>query len=103
MQDLRPHHRKELLVHSKQHLMSDYYTLEEIPAKEAFYVLDADVFGPMGHELLPFKSQKSAMDTNIENSLINCYLPISNYGCSMPSNAITILSVISSNFTIALP
>jgi nitrous oxide reductase accessory protein NosL len=43
-----------------QMTVSDYYTLEEIPAKEAFYVLDADVFGPMGHELLPFKSQKSA-------------------------------------------
>ncbi len=40
--------------------VSDYYTLEAIPAKEAFYVLDADVFGPMGHELIPFKTQKSA-------------------------------------------
>ncbi len=42
--------------------VSDYYTLEEIPAKEAFYVLDSDVFGPMGRELIPFKSQKSAKD-----------------------------------------
>ncbi len=40
--------------------VSDYYTLEEIPAKEAFYVLDSDIFGPMGRELIPFKSQKSA-------------------------------------------
>ncbi len=40
--------------------VSDYYTLEEIPAKEAFYVLDSDVFGPMGRELIPFKSKKSA-------------------------------------------
>ena len=40
--------------------VSDYYTLEEIPAKEAFYVLDSDIFGPMGHELIPFKSKKSA-------------------------------------------
>ena len=41
-------------------IVSDYYTIEAIPAKEAFYVLDADVFGPMGHELIPFKSEKSA-------------------------------------------
>ena len=40
--------------------VSDYYTLEETPAKEAFYVLKSDVFGPMGRELIPFKSMKSA-------------------------------------------
>jgi len=40
--------------------VSDYYTLEAILAKEAYYVLDPDVFGPMGHELVPFKTQKSA-------------------------------------------
>lgn len=46
--------------HISKMTVSDYYTLEEIPAKEAFYVLDSDVFGPMGRELIPFKSQKSA-------------------------------------------
>jgi len=40
--------------------VSDYYTLEEISAKSAFYVLDSDIFGPMGRELIPFKSKKSA-------------------------------------------
>jgi len=40
--------------------VSDYYTLEEIPAKEAIYVLDSDIFGPMGRELIPFKNKKSA-------------------------------------------
>ncbi len=40
--------------------VSDYYTLEEIPAKEAIYVLDSNIFGPMGRELIPFKSIKSA-------------------------------------------
>lgn len=46
--------------HISEITVSDYYTLEEIPAKEAFYVLDSDVFGPMGRELIPFKSEKSA-------------------------------------------
>jgi hypothetical protein len=46
--------------HISEITVSDYYTLEEIPAKEATYVLDSDVFGPMGRELIPFKSKKSA-------------------------------------------
>ncbi len=41
-------------------MVSDYYTLEKIPAKEAFYVLDADVYGPMGRELIAFKRAKEA-------------------------------------------
>ncbi len=41
-------------------VVSDYYTLEEIPAKSAIYVLDSNVFGPMGRELIPFKSKNSA-------------------------------------------
>ncbi|HIP17839.1 MAG TPA: hypothetical protein EYG78_00700 [Sulfurovum sp.] len=40
--------------------VSDYYTLEEVSAKEAIYVLDSDIFGPMGRELIPFKRKKSA-------------------------------------------
>ena len=51
-------------IYDRSHIskmsVSDYYTLEEIPAKEAFYVLDSDVFGPMGNELIPFRDEKSA-------------------------------------------
>ena len=47
-------------THIGKMMVSDYYTIEAVPAKEAFYVLDADVYGPMGHELIPFKSQESA-------------------------------------------
>jgi len=47
-------------THISEMVVSDYYSIEEIPAKEAFYVLDADVFGPMGHELTAFKNKKSA-------------------------------------------
>ncbi len=46
--------------HISEMTVSDYYTLEEISAKEATYVLDSDIFGPMGRELIPFKSKKSA-------------------------------------------
>ena len=48
--------------------VSDYYTLEMLPAKEAFYVLDSDVFGPMGRELIPFKSMKRAKDFSADHN-----------------------------------
>ena len=40
--------------------VTDFYTLKAIHAKKAFYVLGSDIFGPMGNELIPFISQKSA-------------------------------------------
>lgn len=40
--------------------VTDFYTLEGIPAKEAFYVIGSDVYGPMGNELIPFKTRKAA-------------------------------------------
>jgi nitrous oxide reductase accessory protein NosL len=55
-------------AHITQMKVSDYYTLEAIPAKEAFYVLDSDVFGPMGRELIPFKSLKSAEDFSADHN-----------------------------------
>ncbi len=41
-------------------LVRDYYTLKFIRHDTAFYVVGSDVFGPMGHELIPFDSQKNA-------------------------------------------
>lgn len=46
--------------HISEITVSDYYTLEEISARDATYVLDSTVFGPMGRELIPFKSKQSA-------------------------------------------
>jgi len=43
-------------------LVTDYYEVELIDAKSAFYVIGSDVLGPMGHELLPFKDQESAQE-----------------------------------------
>jgi len=40
--------------------VTDFYTLEGILAKEAFYVIGSDVYGPMGNELIPFKTEKAA-------------------------------------------
>ncbi len=37
-------------------LVKDYYSLKYINAKGAYYVTGSNVFGPMGNELIPFKS-----------------------------------------------
>ncbi|MDD2659446.1 MAG: nitrous oxide reductase accessory protein NosL [Methylococcales bacterium] len=42
--------------------VTDYYDVELINAKTAFFVIGSDVLGPMGHELLPFKNQESAQE-----------------------------------------
>jgi nitrous oxide reductase accessory protein NosL len=42
--------------------VTDYYAVELIDAKEAWYVIGSDVFGPMGHELIPFETQASAQE-----------------------------------------
>jgi len=40
--------------------VKDYYSLNWLSAKEAFYVVGSDVFGPMGHELIPFETRAAA-------------------------------------------
>ncbi len=42
--------------------VTDYYEVELIDARSAFYVIGSDVLGPMGHELLPFKDRESAQE-----------------------------------------
>jgi copper chaperone NosL len=40
--------------------VTDFYTLKKIKAKNAFYVINSNVYGPMGHELIPFEDLQSA-------------------------------------------
>lgn len=40
--------------------VTDYYSLEPIDGKAAFYVIGSDVHGPMGKELIPFASRDDA-------------------------------------------
>jgi len=46
--------------HIKKIVVRDYYTLKPVWAKRAWYVIGSDVYGPMGHELIPFATKKSA-------------------------------------------
>ncbi|MBU1709524.1 MAG: nitrous oxide reductase accessory protein NosL, partial [Proteobacteria bacterium] len=40
--------------------VKDYYSLHWHNAREAFYVIGSDVYGPMGHELIPFSTRMAA-------------------------------------------
>jgi copper chaperone NosL len=40
----------------------DYYGLTPLDAKMAFYVVESDVFGPMGKELIPFERETDAKE-----------------------------------------
>jgi len=40
--------------------VTDFYTLQAIDAKKAFYVIGSDVYGPMGNELIPFLTEDAA-------------------------------------------
>ncbi len=40
--------------------VKDYYSQKWIAGRKAFFVLGSDVYGPMGHELIPFAEQAAA-------------------------------------------
>ena len=41
-------------------LVTDYYSQNAIDGTQAFYVIGSDVYGPMGHELIPFLNKSDA-------------------------------------------
>ncbi len=53
----RYHHDEEVFTKIK---VTDYYTLEAIDANKAYFVLGSSVYGPMGEELIPFKTKADA-------------------------------------------
>lgn len=44
----------------KEIWVKDYYTLAWLDGRSAFYVIGSDVYGPMGHEFIPFNSAAAA-------------------------------------------
>ena len=50
-------HSRETIKHI---YVKDYYSLKWLPAKDAYYVIGSDVYGPMGHEFIPFESKNGA-------------------------------------------
>lgn len=42
--------------------VTEYYTMQMIDVKQAFYVIGSEVYGPMGHELIPLASMDDAKE-----------------------------------------
>jgi copper chaperone NosL len=42
--------------------VTDYYRMEPINGRRAFYVAGSDVYGPMGKELIPFEKEAEARE-----------------------------------------
>jgi nitrous oxide reductase accessory protein NosL len=42
--------------------VTDYYGLQKIVARKAYYVIGSDVLGPMGHEFVPLANKADAED-----------------------------------------
>lgn len=49
-------------VDSATMTVKEYYSLNPLKAKSAYFVIGSDVHGPMGKELIPFSSQKDAAE-----------------------------------------
>ena len=42
--------------------VTDFYNLQRMDARKAYYVIGSDVLGPMGHEFVPLASKEDAAD-----------------------------------------
>ena len=45
----------------------EYYDMRMIDARKAFFIIGSDVYGPMGHELIPFASKEDARSFMIDH------------------------------------
>lgn len=48
-------------------VVSEYYDVERIPAREALYVIGSDVYGPMGDEFIPLRNQADAEEFKMDH------------------------------------
>jgi nitrous oxide reductase accessory protein NosL len=49
-------------------LVKDYYSIADIDARQAYFVIWSDVYGPMGHEPIPFEKKADAKEFMIEHN-----------------------------------
>jgi nitrous oxide reductase accessory protein NosL len=47
--------------------VTDFYTLESIPARFAWFVYDSKLYGPMGRELIPFSTEEAAKNFMVDH------------------------------------
>lgn len=47
--------------------VKEYYSLAMIDARAAWFVIGSDIYGPMGSELIPFKTEKDARSFKLDH------------------------------------
>lgn len=60
--NLAKYNPKKTLKEIDSIYVTDYYDLVLIDARQAFYVIGSDVYGPMGKELIPFVNHSDAQE-----------------------------------------
>ena len=60
--DVRKYHPSRNRADIQAVYVTDYYDLSTVNAREATYVIDSNIYGPMGRELIPFKSEDDARE-----------------------------------------
>jgi copper chaperone NosL len=58
--NLKQYHRDRARADIRDIYVTEYYDVKLIHAQEAFFVIGSDVYGPMGRELVPFKTEADA-------------------------------------------
>jgi nitrous oxide reductase accessory protein NosL len=48
-------------------LVTDYYSQTAIDARDAYFVLGSNIYGPMGNELIPFKNKQDATNFKLDH------------------------------------
>ena len=48
--------------------VTDYYSMNPIDGRKAFYVAESNVFGPMGKELIPFEKEPEAKEFQADHA-----------------------------------
>ncbi len=48
-------------------LVTDYYSQKAIDARDSYFVIGSDVYGPMGDELIPFKEKADAKTFSLDH------------------------------------
>lgn len=49
-------------------VVTDYYSMSPTDGSEAYYVVDSNVLGPMGRELIPFETEEDAKEFMVDHA-----------------------------------
>ena len=58
--DIKKYNRSESRAEVTAIHVKDYYSKASIDAQKAFFVIWSDIYGPMGHEPIPFEKEENA-------------------------------------------